>query len=200
MGALFGKHTKDEHADALADYLHNDELWAAKKINGKKLRQLLLGFAKQSQKNENFLETVWEELDPSTTTAFIEDWESAVGIPDDCFPGTGSIEERRIHVVAKLTAAVQTAQDFVAMGALLGLTVNIVPGIEKSGFPYTFPLMFFDSVKDARFSIVVEITEELTGGFPYTFPVVFGNAIVDIVRCFFNKLKPANCQVIIIEV
>jgi hypothetical protein len=62
------------------------------------------------------------------------------------------------------------------------------------------PLIFFNTVKEARFSIVVKVTEELTGGFPYDFPVIFGNPVLDIVKCFFNKLKPANTQIIFIEV
>jgi hypothetical protein len=113
--------------------------------------------------------------------------------------GIGSLEERRQDVIVKLNAAVQTAADFEELAALLGLTVEVTAGITASGFPYTFPLMFFNSVKEARFSIVVKVTEELTGGFPYTFPLVFGNALLDKLRCFFNKLKPANCQVILIE-
>ena len=197
---LFTKGTQDQYADSVADYLPNDDLWAAKKIDGKKLRQLLLGFGRQLAKGGDFLETVWEEADPSTTTVFISEWEAAAGIPDDCFSGTGSIEDRRRDVIVKLSSAVQTAEDFEAVAALLGLTVEVSAGITASGFPYTFPLLFFNSVKEARFTILVKITEELTGGFPYTFPLVFGAAIVDVVKCFFNKLRPANCQVIFIEV
>jgi len=103
-------------------------------------------------------------------------------------------------VVAKLTAAVQTATDFEELAALFGLTVEVISGIAGAGFPYVFPLLFFESVKESRFTIVVKVTDELTGGFPYAFPLVFGNGILDILQCFFNKLKPANCQVIFIEV
>jgi uncharacterized protein YmfQ (DUF2313 family) len=80
MTELFTRHSREEHADALAAYLQNDDNFAAKGIDGKKLRQLLLGMANHA---EDFLESVWEELDPATTTEFIEEWESAVGIPDD---------------------------------------------------------------------------------------------------------------------
>lgn len=80
---LFIRHSKEEHADALASYLPSDENFAAKGIDGTKLRQLLLGMGRTFKTAEDFLETVWEELDPASTTAFIEDWEDAVGIPDD---------------------------------------------------------------------------------------------------------------------
>ena len=80
---LFTKHSKEEHADALASYLPDDQNFAAKGIDGTKLRQMLLGMGRTFKSAEDFMATVWEELDPSSTTAFIEDWEDAVGIPDD---------------------------------------------------------------------------------------------------------------------
>lgn len=102
-------------------------------------------------------------------------------------------------MIAKLTAAVQTATDFEELAALLGLETEVTAGIAASGFSYDFPLLFFNSVKEARFSIVVKVTGELSGGFSYDFPLTFGNLVFDKVKCFFNKLKPANCQVIFIE-
>jgi uncharacterized protein YmfQ (DUF2313 family) len=196
MTSLFSRHTKEEHADALADYLPNDDFWKAKKIDGKKLRQLLLGFARSAREAEDRLETVWEELDPSTTTLFINEWESAVGIPDDCFSGNGSIESRRLHVVIKLSAAVQTAEDFEELAALLGFTVNVKSGTSESFFPFTFPILMFDTVTSAKFTIVVEFTSLLSGGFPYTFPFTFEDDGISILRCLFNKLKPANNEII----
>lgn len=196
MISLFTRHTKEQHADVLADYLPNDDLWAAKKISGTKLRQLLLGLAILPQQAEDKLETVWEELDPSTTTIFINEWESAVGIPDDCFPGTGSIEDRRTHVVIKLSAAVQTAGDFEALALLLGLVVTVKSGITESTFPFTFPILFFGSEKEARFTMVVEFTDLLSGVFPYTFPMIFPDDRIETIRCIFNRLKPANTQII----
>lgn len=83
MTSLFKRHTKEEHADAFAAYLPDDDNFAAKGIDGTKLRQLLLGMGKTPKSAEDFIETVWEDIDPTTTTAFIEDWEQAIGIPDD---------------------------------------------------------------------------------------------------------------------
>lgn len=80
---LFTRHSKEEHADALATYLPNDENFAAKGIGGTKLRQLLLGIGGTFRNAEDFMEAVWEELDPASTTSFIADWEDALGIPDD---------------------------------------------------------------------------------------------------------------------
>jgi uncharacterized protein YmfQ (DUF2313 family) len=200
MIPLFKRHPKDEHADSLADYLPNDDLFAAKKISGKKFRQLLLGLAKSLQRTEDKLETAWEEIDPATTTSFIDDWESALGIPDDCFLGNGPIEERRLHVIVKLGASVQTAEDFEDLAAELGLSIKVTSGISHSVFPFTFPILFFDSPKEARFTMVVNVLDKLTGSFPYTFPITFGNPTLELVKCLFNKLKPANTQIIFRQV
>jgi len=194
MLKLFTRHSKDQHADSLADYLPNDERWAAKKIDGKNLRKLLLGFARQLRKGEDFLETVWEEIDPSTTTAFIDDWESAVGIPDDCFPGNGAIEDRRIHVVIKLSAAVQTAEDFEALALQLGLTVQVFPGFEFAILPYPIPFPIIGSASDSRFTIVVT-TPITTDLLPFDIPFIVGDARVGVMQCIFNKLKPANVNI-----
>lgn len=196
---LFTRHTKEEHADVLADYLPNDDLWKAKKIDGKKLRQLLLGLALSAQKAEDQLETVWEELDPSTTTLFIDDWEKALGIPDDCFPGTGTIEDRRLHVIIKLSSSVQTAADFEALAALLGVTVTVQSGIASAKFPMIFPVLFVGSLKEARFTIVVNFTTSVTEVFPFTFPLTFQESAISIIKCIFSKLKPANCNIIFRE-
>jgi hypothetical protein len=79
MIRLFDRHSKEDHANAFAVYLPDDDNFAAKGIDGKKLRQLLLGAARGHKIGEDFLETVWEQLDPSSTTAFIDEWEAAVG-------------------------------------------------------------------------------------------------------------------------
>jgi uncharacterized protein YmfQ (DUF2313 family) len=200
MISLFKRHTKEEHADTIADNLPNGPLWTAKRINGKKLRSLLLGFARTLRTGEDKLETVWEQLDPSTTTDFIDEWESALGIPDDCFQGTGSLETRRTHVVAKLTAAIQTADDFVALAALLGVAITIQSGVESSTFPLTFPILFFDTLQDARFTMIVNFTASSTVVFPLTFPIVFPDDNMAVIRCFFDKLKPANTDIIYREV
>lgn len=196
---LFTRHTKEQHADVLADYLPNDDFWKAKKIDGKKLRQLLLGLALTAQKAEDQLETVWEELDPSTTTLFINDWESALGIPDDCFSGTGTIEDRRLHVIIKLSSSVQTADDFVALAALLGLEVTVEAGNSPNALlPLNIPFIVLGPPQVTGFTILVTLAVT-TAVLPLNIPFIVGDAKVSILKCIFNKLKPANVNIIFIE-
>ncbi len=198
--SLFKRHSKEEHANSVAAYLPNDDLWAAKGIDGTNLRKLLLGLALSLARSEDRLETVWEELDPSTTTDFIEQWESAVGIPDDCFSTQGTIEERRRNVVIKLNAAIQTKEDFEALAALLGLTVIVTSGIDFASFPLIFPVLFIGSLQEARFTMVVDFETPTDLVFPFTFPIIFPQDKVAIVKCLFRKLAPANVNIIFREV
>ena len=100
----------------------------------------------------------------------------------------------------KLNAAAQTALDFEELALLFGFIVNVKSGTEISAFPFTFPVVFIGTVAEARFTIIIEITNILGDGFPLTFPYTFGEATLDIMKCFFNKLKPANAQIIFRQV
>lgn len=190
---LFSKHIQSEHADSIADYLPNGPLFLAKKLGGTKLRSLLLGLATQIMIAENKLELTWQELDPTTTVLLIEEWESALGIPDSCFSGTGTIEDRQRDILVKLNSSVQTAQDFVDLAALFGFTVVVQGGI------LFFPGLF-GSEKEARFTMVVDFDIDSSTVFPMEFPFVFDDGGVQIVKCIFNKLKPATTNILFREV
>lgn len=197
---LFNEHTQSEHADSIADYLPNGPLFLAKKLGGTKMRSLLIGLATQIMIAENKLELTWQELDPASTTLLIEEWESALGIPDSCFSATGTLEERRRDVLVKLNSSVQTRQDFIDLAALFGLTVVINSGLSFTTFPLVFPWLFFNTAKEARFTMVVDFNVGATSVFPLVFPIPFDDGGVGAVKCIFNKLKPANVQIIYREV
>jgi len=167
---------------------------------GTNFRNFLVGLAGELVRAEGYLKSYQDEYDPRTTTLFIEEWEKALGIPDDCFPGNGSIENRRRDVLIKLASlGVQTEQDFVDLAALFGVNVVIVSGVEIGAFPLTFPFLLLGEVQ-SRFTMVVQFT--VVGGtvFPMTFPLIFGDEAIEIMQCLFNKLKPANVQIIYQEV
>lgn len=195
-------HTKEQHADALARFSPPGELFAAKFIASTTYRQLLTGLACEFQNAEGYVKLLQDEFIPDNTIAFIEEWEKALGIPDDCFDAKGTIAERRRDILAKLASlGVQTAQDFEDLALLFGFVVNVTQGEEFiNNFPYIFPITFPTSAEEARFIIVVEFTPVTTETFPYTFPLTFSGGTIPILECLFNKLKPANCQVIFKEV
>lgn len=195
--ALFKRRDIEQYTNSLAAYLPGDELFVSKSIDGSTLRKLLRGFAGELFRCNGLIKEYSEEIIPDETVKFISEWESAVGIPDDCFPGTGDIETRRLHVLVKLASlGVQTAQDFIDLAALFGITVNIVPGIRAVTFPLLFPVTFFETEKEARFTIIVQFLEQDVDRFPFTFPVIFGTEEIGILECLFNKLKPANVNVL----
>lgn len=202
MANLIAQHSKNNHADSIADYLPGGRLFESARITDSNFRNLLLGLAGELFTAEGYLRTVSNEYNINTTTLLIEEWEGALGIPDTCFAADGTLEDRRRDVLIKLASlGVQTEEDFEELGVIFGVSVTITPGFDLgSTFPMTFPFIFFDSIKDSRFTIVVDFTVEAASRFPLTFPFTFGSNEISILECLFNKLKPSNCDIIFRQV
>lgn len=197
INSIFSSKTTEQRAKTLADYLPNGELFRAKNEEDSSLRNLLLGLAIEIGRTEEKMNEITREYDPRFTQLLIEEWESALGIPDDCFPGNGTLEERRDHVVIKLGLAVSTEESFEALAAEFGYTVDVVGGAYHGAFPMVFPIVFFPSGKDARFTLIVDLDEDLNPSlFDLTFPFTFGPKQSNIIECLFKKLKPANVDLL----
>jgi len=193
-------HNIEDQTNSLADYLPNGSLFRSKKTANSKLRNMLFGLGYQLLSAEQKLITTEYNLDINTSIELIEEWESMVKIPCSCFSGTGTIAERRRDVLIKLNTSVQTEEDFLYLANLLGISIDITSGISFSTFPIEFPWIFFDSGKDARFTMVVDFNVSSSNSFPLIFPFTFDDQGTEIVRCLFNKLKPANVNIIYREV
>lgn len=176
---LFKKHTKEQHTDALASYLPSGPLFEGARYKDTNLRKLLKGFSAELSLVENFLRVIVQEYDITTTTLFIDEWEAALGIPDDCIPSKSEdIAQRRLNVLTKLAAlGVQTVDDFEALAAIFGKVVTVTQDTTK----YTIHINFVPTDLDV---------------FPLTFPFTFGDKTISILECLFNDLKPANCAVV----
>ena len=186
-----------EHADAVAAYLPNGPLFEAKSIGGSNLRGLIKGLAGEFKRMQDAISLLQSEYLPDATSVFLEEWESALGIPDECFNGTGSLAERQTWVLAKLASmGVQTESDFEALVVVFGLTADVIPG-------YTYgrahPGYFADD-KTARHSLVVEFTVLSPDVFPYAFPLTFGSARLGLMRCLLSRLIPSDGQIFFEEV
>lgn len=200
MADLFSRKTVSRIADSLARYLPGDRLFAAKRIAGSALRRFLLGLSGELRRANGTLWDYQREILPDQTTKFLPEWERVVGIPDDCFSGTGTIDERRRDVLVKLAASgVQTADDFVTLAALFGVEITVQSGIDTVQFPITFPFLFIDNETEARFTIVITFKGVTTPFFPLQFPVVFGESVVGALICLFQKLKPANVNLVLLS-
>lgn len=196
---LFERRNVEQYATSLAAYMPNGEIFASKNIQNSNFRKLLRGLAIELFRANGYLREY--DVLPDETEKFLDEWESAVGIPDSCFSGSGDFEERRRDILIKLSSSgIQTEQDFIALAALFGVSVEIVPGAIPGVFPMVFPIYLFDSEKEARFTIIIRFTVEAVNRFPFTFPFTFGDAEIAILECLFNKLKPANCNLIFEQV
>ena len=175
-------HTIEEHTKAIADYLPGGKLWTAKNISDTSMRNLLVGLSRESLRAEGYLKALQEQFIPDNTENFIEDWERALGIPDDCFDTDGTIDERRRNILVKLASlGVQTVSDFENLALTFGITVTVTPGFDIEG-------------ATGRFKIYVQFAP--IDGFALEFGIIFGDPAAAILECLFNKLKPANCEVI----
>ena len=191
------RHSLDQHARSLADYLPNGRMFEAKNISDSNFRQLIKGLSGELFTAEGYLITLEKEYFPDLTNLFLSEWEQALSIPDCCFTGTGTNDDRRRDIIVKLSAlGVQTADDFVELGELFGVDITITTGSEAGSFPMSFPLILFNTPGDSRFTIIVNFPLPTGGFFVYDFPIIFGDATQSILRCLFSKLRPANCQVI----
>ncbi len=187
-----------EQADILASYLPGGRLFRKASVADSNFRNLLLGLAGEMTAVDDAIQRYYDQYKPDATTEYLAEWERALGIPDDCFSGTGPVADRRRDILAKLAAlGVQTAKDFVDLAALFGVTATIRGGRASGVFDmYAFPIMFYDSPKAARFTMIVTLSGPIGSVFTSTFPLQFGSDIMGVIECLFTHLKPANVNII----
>jgi uncharacterized protein YmfQ (DUF2313 family) len=214
--------TIDEQTDSLAAYLPDGELWRAKWIDGSVTRLWLRGLAEWQRRVNTDLDAyrlnlIPDEVIPEIPELYMAEWERALGIPDGCFTGAGSVEKRMRDVRIKLSSlGVQTAADFEALGAMFGRTVKVRGGIShmpisEGGYETELPTLpdpplplpasqdSFATVKEARFTIVVTETLPTSQRFPYPFPIVFASADQATMQCLMTRLAPATTQVYFVQ-
>jgi uncharacterized protein YmfQ (DUF2313 family) len=189
MTVLFQRRDIEQYTDSLSDYLPGGRLFASKNIKDSNFRKLLRGLAGELFRANGLLRDYSREVLPDTTERFINEWERALAIPDGCFTGAGTLQERRRDVVIKLSSlGAQTAEDFEAIAALFGIDVTVVGGKDPSVSPAITP------DKTARFTIVIKYAAAT--GFDYEFDFEFGTDDTTFLACIYNRIRPANCQVL----
>lgn len=196
--SLFKKHTSEQQTQAVAQFLPEGESFNSKNIDGTNFRKLLQGLAKEMARTEDILIETSKEHDINCANLLIEEWEHAVGIPDDCFQVEDTLEKRRTNVLVKFALMeISTEDQFIELAAELGFVIEISSGIDEITFPLTFPSIFFDTEKAGRFTMIVKINSPAGDNvFPYTFPLTFSEPGIDMIKCVLRKLKPANTNII----
>lgn len=197
---IFIENSLDVNTQAFANYLPDGEYFRAKNISSSNLRSLLKALSYEFGRLESKLKELEDEEYVPYTFNLIEEWERSLGIPDECFSPEGqTIEFRRKYVIAKYALMNLTSTpDFIALADFFGIRVEILNGYEHSNFfPFTFPIYFFGSIKEAKFTMIVYFLDldRPSNVFPLTFPITFGNA-PNLILCLFEKLKPSPVKIL----
>ncbi len=189
--------TQTQQADILAQYIRDDRLHQAKNKEGSNLRKVLIGIAEEFVRFRDKANLIYDDYDPSKTDQLITDWETQVGIPDDCFNNTGTLEERRTNILLKLAGInVTTEQQFKNVASILGFNIEVSNGVETSTFPLTLPFILLNQ-DEAPFTIIITLpASEQPAGLPLELPFTLTSQAPEILECLFNKIKPAQCNLI----
>lgn len=200
MVARIDSRTQIEITNSLAQSFPRGRLFQAVNIDGSNLRKMLLGLALEIGRiEEKISKDIYEAFFINEQNdGLLEEWEAALGIPNGCFSVFDKTREERINqVIVKLKASsVVTEQDFIDIANELGFVVTIEQAIEIGSFPMTFPFPLGSS-KELRFTMIVNLEASLApDSFPYTFPFTFTDDSTILIVCLFEKLKPANVNII----
>lgn len=179
--------TKEEHAQSLADYLPSGYTFEAKNVYDSNLRSLLRGLASELKITQDYISTFEDEYFPDTTKLFLSEWESALQIPDECLIVEETDDKRLRNIIIKLANMnLQMCSDFVNLASLFGVNVTCTPGSELTG------VITFDSITTARNTIVIDFPLPPGDSFTYDFSIIFGDQTQTIIKCLFEKQRPAH--------
>ncbi len=187
---------KSQQGFKIAEFLPTGNAWDAKNDISTNLGAFLLALGVELNRIEELIQTTNRELDINFADELLSEWETSVGIPDDCFGTSEDDETRRKQIIVKLrNVRLQTAEDFENLALVFGKVVKVTSGADHGIFPLSFPFTFFSLGKKARFTIIVD-SESNNSVFPLPFPLQFSTGVNGVIECIFTKLKPANCNIL----
>ena len=181
----------------MSSYLPQGEVFNAKNISNSNFNKLMRALAREFGRSQDKLYELEQEYDMQSTSNLIEVWESALGIPDECFSNIGSIETRRIQCVAKFAKMnIAIEQDWIDLAYFLGYNITIEHGTKYMVLPLTLPFIL-GTGKTARFTIIINFIDlpKPSCVLPLTLPFTLGDG-GNVLKCVFAHLKPANVQII----
>jgi uncharacterized protein YmfQ (DUF2313 family) len=172
-------------------------------------------FCRLEDRADDFL---LRELDPCQTVELLTDWETLVGIPDECTPDTQTLDERRAAVKERLARIGSLSASFYEqIGAFLGFDITVSDCNQfQVGLSRVGDKLCNNGVADVfrvgtntvgdqlavfsweyYFEVQVPVSEsnlfrvgESTVGDPLR---EFGN---ELIQCTIQKLKPAHTGVV----
>lgn len=183
----------------LAYHMPVGRAWSRSFDRTSNLGMLVAGMAVEYYRLGVMSEKISVEMDVDTTVEMLSEWEQSVGIPNACLRNNGDIDTRRRNVKALLTnfGGVQTVDDFRQLASFFGYSVQILPGVDRGGFPMKFPFTLFSSSKAAKFSLLVTL-DAVSGDFyfPLPFPIPLSRGGTTFLECIFSLVAPANVKII----
>lgn len=118
-------YSHSDYADALSALLPTGMAWprATKTVQAAVLRALGRSFQRSDEEAVNLVAGAF----PPTATVMLSEWESSLGLPDDCSIGeVGGISDRQRAVVAKLISTGGLNRDYyIRVAAALGYDITI---------------------------------------------------------------------------
>lgn len=195
---LFKALDSEREAILLAQHLPKGLAWSNGFNQDTNLGKLVAGLAVEYYRLSVLTYKVSTELDIRETDELISEWERSVGIPNECFLNTVSLEERRRNVELVLSnfGGVQTKDDLVRVGSIFGFSITVHDGMTPGSFPLPFPFMFFTEV-GAKFTIVINPGVAVADSFfPLPFPLPFSTGGTSFLQCIFDKLVQANVVIL----
>lgn len=191
----FSAPSQEEAARQLASTLPDGRAWQAKNLAGTNMHALVSACAAEFRQIQIQIETLSREFDVNLTDQLLPDWETSVGLPEECMGQMASLADRRKAVILRLRKIpFVTKADYEQLAFdLTGLSVTVTPGAEIELFPLDFPIPFASG--NSYFKLYVTFNDAI-GGFPYLFPFNFISTGDNIIRCVFEQIAPANVLII----
>lgn len=193
-------YSKEQVTNFLADLMPQGRAFSAKYYEGSNLRRYLEAKSIEFKRFLDYLSTFLTEITPENTQIYIEEWESALGIPDDCIPLATTDDERRENIVLKLASlAIKTEEDYIHLASQFGFTIEFY--VDGNYPPYDVPYTPLEEILDhvlPPYDVPYTPASESTINKSM---VIVGNfsenqAKADIFQCLVKKLSPANKTVI----
>lgn len=179
--------TDEEAGRILAGHMPQGRAWDKKNDPESNLNGLVNGLAADFMQVQQKIYEMAQEFNISLTTDLLPDWETSVGIPDDCVFTFNTLAERRQRVTERLRnvpVVTLTELNIYIQAFFASHTVIIINAATSGSFEFTFEMSFSEGI-NSRFVIIATIT---TGG------------DTDLLTCLLRNVVPANVLIQVEEV
>jgi uncharacterized protein YmfQ (DUF2313 family) len=188
----FSPSTEYELVQTLVNLMPTGKMWDALNIEDSNFRKLLKGLSIEFGRAEALIYTLASQFLPTRGNRFVDSWETFLGIPDDCFNTSGSIETRALQIMIKLGSLnLFTKEDYYHLADLLGIVLS---GFDNSTFG-TIIITMQGLTPDNIFNMDFDPLNDPTYG-----AFIFGSPSARLYQCLVEHYKPAYIDVQFIEI